>query len=124
LLTSQRITWSEGLPHSIPTPSSRFPRSARCWSGTAKASGNYTARRFTQFRRRQGCTRDGLSFHSLRKNFVTAAEDAGVPDTTIAAIVGHKGRRGFTLSKYAPKPRLRLLVAAIGKVQYKGLKLS
>jgi integrase len=88
-----------------------------------KASGNYTARRFTQFRRSQGCTRDGLSFHSLRKNFVTAAEDAGVPDTTIAAMVGHKGRRGFTLSKYAPKPRLRMLAEAVGKVGFKGLRL-
>jgi integrase len=88
-----------------------------------KANANYTARRFTLFRRKQGCARDGLSFHSLRKNFVTAAEDAGVPDTTIAALVGHKGRRGFTLSKYAPKPRLRLLAAAVAKVDYKGLKL-
>ena len=35
-----------------------------------------------------------------------------------AAIVGHKGKRGFTLSKYAPKPRLRMLAAAVCKVVY------
>jgi hypothetical protein len=44
------------------------------------------------------------------------AQSRNLTDTTIAAIAGHKGRRGLTLSKYAPKPRLRLLAAAVAKV--------
>jgi hypothetical protein len=35
-----------------------------------------------------------------------------------------QGRRGFTLSTYAPKPQLRMLAEAVGKVGYRGLRLS
>ena len=52
------------------------------------ASSNVT-KLFGRLRVKIGLTRDRLSFHSLRKNAVTALDRAGVNTTDIAAIVGH-----------------------------------
>jgi integrase len=82
------------------------------------------SKRFTVWRRSQGITEERKKLHSLRKNFVEALERAGVPDPTISLLVGHKGKRGFTLSRYSPGgPGLKVLADAVAKVGYRGLKL-
>jgi integrase len=83
------------------------------------------SKKFTRWRRTQGITEERKKLHSLRKNFVEALERAGVPDSTISLLVGHKGKRGFTLSRYSPAgPGLKMLAAAVAKVSYKGLRLG
>ena len=82
------------------------------------------SKKFTAWRRSQGITEERKKLHSLRKNFVEALERAGVPDPTISLLVGHKGKRGFTLSRYPPGgPGLKMLAAAVAKVSYRGLRL-
>lgn len=81
----------------------------------------YISKRFTVFRRRAGVNRPRLSFHSLRKNFVTALNQAGVHQADIAAVVGHA--QGFTLDTYSGGPGLKRLRDVVEKVKYAGLKL-
>jgi integrase len=85
--------------------------------------GWYFTRRYTKFRRDVGVTRPRLSFHSFRKNVVTALDHARVPQADIAGLVGHE--RGFTLDVYAP---LGLDLAALQriteKIKYPGLRLA
>jgi len=70
-------------------------------------------KRFTRLRRRlkvtdtrEGRRRDLVNFHSFRRWFVTKAEQAGVPEATVAAVVGHlhgdeKGKRTMTFGRYS-----------------------
>ena len=80
-----------------------------------------TAKRFVYYRRQRGIDGDRLKFHSFRKSF-TSALDGVVPQDTIAALLGHA--RGFSLDTYSPTgPNLQILVDAIGKLSFPGLKL-
>ena len=47
----------------------------------------------------------GRYFHSFRRWFITKAERAGIPETTIASVVGHK-RQGMTFGTYSAGPEL------------------
>ena len=51
----------------------------------------------------EGKRRSLTNFHSLRRWFITKAEQAGQPETIIAAVVGHK-RDGMTLGVYSAGP--------------------
>jgi len=83
----------------------------------------YFTRRYTEFRRGVGVTRPRLSFHSFRKNVVTALDQARVPQADIAGLVGHE--RGFTLDVYAPLGLdLAALQRIMEKVRYPGLRLT
>jgi integrase len=83
----------------------------------------YFTRRYTEFRRSVRIKRPRLSFHSYRKNFVTALDRARIPQADIAGLIGHE--RGFTLDVYAP---LGLDLAALRrimeKVRYPSLRLA
>ncbi len=69
-----------------------------------------TSNEFTTYRRsvhvdetREGKRRGLVNFHSFRRWFITKAEQAGQPESTIAAVVGHK-RTGMTLGVYSAGP--------------------
>jgi len=69
-----------------------------------------TSNEFTAYRRgvhvddtREGKRRGLVNFHSFRRWFITKAEQAGQPESTIAAVVGHK-RIGMTLGVYSAGP--------------------
>ena len=51
----------------------------------------------------EGKRRSLVNFHSFRRWFITKAEQAGQPETIIAAVVGHK-RQGMTLGHYSGGP--------------------
>lgn len=51
----------------------------------------------------EGKRRSLVNFHSLRRWFITKAEQAGQPESIIAAVVGHK-RQGMTLGGYSGGP--------------------
>lgn len=63
-----------------------------------------------------------LTFHSLRHSFVSRCEEAGVPQTTAALLVGHSRAGSLTYSKagvgYSPGLPLQELAKAISKVSY------
>ena len=81
-------------------------------------------KRFARYRealgvddRRDGRRRSLVNFHSFRRWFVTEAEQAGQPESTIAAVVGHsEGRRSITFGVYSGGPsegQLRRCVEAV-----------
>jgi integrase len=76
---------------------------------------------FTGFRRKAGIDRPGLTFHSLRKNFVAALDNADIPLTDIQMLVGHA--RPFTLAVYGGPKILKSLQAAVEAVEFPGLKI-
>ena len=51
----------------------------------------------------EGQRRDRVNFHSFRRWFITKAEQANQPESTIAAVVGHK-RPGITFGTYSQGP--------------------
>jgi integrase len=54
---------------------------------------------------RPGQRRSLVNFHSFRRTFVTLAEQAGQPESTICSVVGHK-REGMTFGTYSGGPSL------------------
>lgn len=66
--------------------------------------------------RRPGQRRSLVNFHSFRRTFVTLAEQAGQPETTIRSVVGHK-RAGMTFGTYSGGPSLAQLRACVEAVQ-------
>ena len=78
---------------------------------------------FTTYRRSVGVddTKPGqrnstVVFHSFRHWFTTKAEQAGQPEGTIAAVVGHK-RPGMTLGRYSAGPSIRQARECVEAVQ-------
>jgi integrase len=68
--------------------------------------------------RRPGEKRSRVDFHSFRRWFVTKAEQAGVPDAIIGAVVGHKtARGGMTLGVYSGGPSLAQRRACVEAVK-------
>lgn len=67
---------------------------------------------FTTYRRKRGVAdeldvkrRSLVNFHSFRRWFITEAERADQPESTIASVVGHK-RGGMTFGVYSKGPKL------------------
>jgi integrase len=94
-----------------PLPSPGQPRSA----AAVKAFGRYRAAVGVDDRR-EGQRRSLVNFHSFRRTFVTLAEQAGQPETTIRSVVGHK-RSGMTFGIYSGGPSLEQRRACIEAVQ-------
>lgn len=87
------------------------------WPGVKKAASLRersfkTSNLFTDYRRevgvdeqKEGRRRSLVNFHSFRRWFITKAEQAGQPESTIAVVVGHK-RQGMTFGVYSAGPLL------------------
>lgn len=78
---------------------------------------------FTDYRRsvgvndiRPGNRRSRVNFHSFRRWFITKAEQAGQPVSTIQLVVGHK-REGMTLGVYSGGATLEQLRECVEAVQ-------
>jgi integrase len=80
------------------------------------------SKQFTRFRRaigvddaEEGRRRSLVNFHSFRRWFITKAEQAGQPESTIQAVVGHR-RQGVTFGTYSAGPlqdQMRACVEAV-----------
>jgi integrase len=81
--------------------------------------GKYLGERFTRWRRTHGVVRERVSFHSLRKNFASALDRAGVPIADASALLGHG--RGFSWDVYSSGPGLKRLRKLVEQVSYPGL---
>jgi integrase len=60
----------------------------------------YVGKRFGRVIRKLGIADPALDFHALRGTVITQLEGAGVPESTIQLIVGHK-RQGMTFGVYS-----------------------
>jgi integrase len=89
-------------------------RKGLLWPGSEDSA--YFSKRFTLARRKLGLDRPRSSFHSLRGNFVTALDQAGVHQADIAALVGHA--RWFTFDHYSGGAGLKRLREIVEKVKY------
>jgi integrase len=85
--------------------------------------GGKIGERFTAYRRaleidhrRDGVRQADADFHSFRRWFITKAEQAGVAESIIQAVVGHK-RQGVTLGTYSAGPSLDQRKAAVAAVR-------
>lgn len=86
-------------------------------------------KRFRRFRKsrgvhdkREGQRRSLVNFHSARRWFVTEAERAGQPETTVAVVVGHvtEKRDGITFGVYSGGPSGAQRRACVEAVQLPG----
>jgi integrase len=82
---------------------------------------NALGKRFHSMARSMGF-QQGYVFHSIRKTVVTQLEEAEVPKSTIAAIIGHEEGRGITLGTYSRGPGLVVTKRAIEKLSYPGIQ--
>ncbi len=64
----------------------------------------------------EGQRRSLVNFHSFRRTFVTLCEQAGQPESTIRAVVGHK-RAGMTFGLYSGGPSLEQRRACVESVK-------
>jgi integrase len=99
LVTAGLLKYARGLPADgwlFPSLKGIGPDAKRSW---------YLGQRFTHYRRGLGIERERLTFHSLRKNFTSALDRAGVPQADAAALLGHS--RGFSWDVYSSGPGLK-----------------
>jgi integrase len=80
----------------------------------------YLGKQFTMTRRRAGIERPRVSFHSLRKNFTTALDQAAVAQADAAMLLGHA--RGFSFDRYSGGPGLKRLRDVMERVAYPALE--
>src|SRR5690606_14623813 len=82
-----------------------------------------TSNHFTAYRRdvgvadlREGRRRSLVNFHSFRRWFITKAERAGQPESTIQAVVGQR-RASIAFGVYSAGPSLEQLTACVEAVR-------
>lgn len=85
--------------------------------GPDKKRAWYVGKRFGRAIRQLGIEDESLDFHALRGTVITQLESAGVLESTIQLIVGHK-RQGMTLGTYSAGVPDKVKREAISKVTY------
>jgi len=94
------------------------PDKKRGWY-MSKAFGTY--RRKLKVIRRDDTERDSIDFHSFRRSAIACLENARVPQSEAAQVVGHE-RAGITFGTYNPEGmHLKALREVVEKIGYKGL---
>jgi integrase len=83
----------------------------------------YFGKRFRDYRRARGVTRDRTAFHSFRANAATALEAAKVPQHEAAQVIGHE-RKGMTYGRYSAGLGIKELREVVEKIAYTGLALD
>ncbi len=66
--------------------------------------------------RPEGNRQSNIDFHSFRRWFCAKAEHAGIPETTTAAVVGHK-RKGMSYGRYSKGPSIQQLRTCVEAVK-------
>lgn len=87
-------------------------------TGYDKKHGVYISKRFSIQRPKLGLADPATTFHSLRHNFTSAAENAEIPETTVALLTGHK-RQNITFGRYSEGREWTGLVAAMSRISHK-----
>lgn len=77
---------------------------------------NAIGKRFGRLKKDAGFSKDHV-FHSIRKTFTTALENAGIPENLVADIIGHKKER-ITFGTYSGGNVYARKKAAVEKARY------
>jgi len=85
--------------------------------GPDKKRAWYVGKRFGRVISQLGIEDEALDFHALRGTVITQLESAGVLESTIQLIVGHK-RQGMTLGTYSAGVPDKVKREAIVRVSY------
>ncbi|MFT0893079.1 tyrosine-type recombinase/integrase [Pseudochelatococcus sp. G4_1912] len=100
-----------------------FPELPVPQEGSAVERSQKVVKQFTNYRRKigvddvpKGARQSRVDFHSLRRWFITKAEQAGQQPHFIEALVGHK-RLGMSLGKYSAGPLKEQLRAVVESVR-------
>lgn len=97
-------------------------------TGRDKKRGHEPSKRFGYYRDKtfpetvhvineRGHKRSEVNFHSFRRSFINACENAGIPEPTIKQVVGHS-RSSLTYGLYSRGVDLKLLRRAVNKVDF------
>jgi integrase len=78
--------------------------------------GDAIGKRFTRLKRYLGYGSQTV-FHSIKKTAVAALENAGAPESVVAAIVGH-AHTTLTFGLYSGGTSLQVKAAALAKLAY------
>jgi integrase len=73
--------------------------------------------RFNERKTALGFTNRTECFHSLRHTFVTRMHELGVPEATVAALVGHK-HKSITFGRYGDRVDVETLRVPINRLRY------
>lgn len=87
-------------------------------TGYDKKHGVYISKRFSIQRPNLDLTDPATTFHSLRHNFTSAAENAEIPETTVALLTGHK-RQNITFGRYSEGREWTGLVNAMARITHR-----
>ncbi len=87
-------------------------------TGYDKKHGVYISKRFSIQRPNLGLMDPATTFHSFRHNFTSAAENAEIPETTVALLTGHR-RQNITFGRYSEGREWTGLVAAMARITHK-----
>jgi integrase len=93
-------------------------------------AGDVFSKRFAKYReklkvddKRPGQRRSLVNFHSFRRWFVTQAEQAGIPESTISSVVGHEeGRKSITLGVYSGGPAWQQVRTCVDAVKLPSIR--
>ena len=101
-------------------------RKARACSLVARKFNNKVgpavSTKFTKWRRKLGLNRQGLCFHSLRHSVSTVLEAAGVAETDVDRLTGHK-IKGLSFGVYS-RPAMLRLAEVVEQIHYDGVNLG
>ena len=103
-------------------------------AGRDKKRGHEPSKRFGYYRNQTfpetvhkindfGHKRSEVNFHSFRRSFINACEQAGIPEATTKQIVGH-AKSSLTYGTYSKGVDMKLLREAIEKVDFKGVRID
>jgi integrase len=97
-------------PRRVPIHSALLPVRQPLWAWKTSAA---ASQQFITYRRSLGVE---PVFHSFRRWFISKAEQAGQPESVIAAVVGHR-RPGLTFGRYSSGPGVELMRACVEAVK-------
>jgi integrase len=85
--------------------------------GVDNKRSHYVSKRFGDLLRRNEFPEGEVDFHSFRRSFAQRCEQAGLPQSTAALLLGH-ARQSLTYGLYSPGPEFEALQVAMEKVTY------
>ena len=92
-----------------------FPEIER--SGPDLSKSYRFTKRFANYRKAIGITREGVVFHSLRSSFITALKHSGAQEALVAELAGHEVP-GQSFGRYGKRYPPRALIRPIEKVGF------
>ena len=78
---------------------------------------HYVSKTYGQLLRSNNFAAGEVDFHSFRRSFAQRCEQASLPQSTAALLLGH-ARQSLTYGLYSPGPEFETLQAAMEKISY------